>query len=344
MLLSDIFNYWMVCVICTTYNQSGYIIDALDGFVIQQTDFPFVCCIVDDASTDGEQEVIRKYVDENFDIQDISIAFDKDVDYGHVSFAQHKTNKNCYFAVIYLKENHYRKKSKKPYIKEWEDNAKYIALCEGDDYWTDPMKLQKQVDFLEGHPGFSLCCHPFKVYNQNDGTWDDRHIKDRLFEEHPSGFSFNNAQNMNGWFTVTLTMMYRKGLVVGSELSKYRYRCDVHQAYHLLQKGSGYCLPFIGGVYRKCDTGVYSSLDENETLKRWCRIRGELLRFNLLDKDLRDYVYNGIKKQLVNQKICREQFDVVRMVLKSFRKTEGLGMSFIVGKRIVRSYLKGLKR
>lgn len=338
-------NHFKVRIQCMTYNQAPYIEDAMNGFCMQQTDFPFLAVVVDDASTDGEPEVIKNYLAEHFDNEAIDLPTPAETDEYVRMFARHKENKNCYFLVMFLKYNHYSiKKAKLTSVADLIRPIPYIALCEGDDYWTDPLKLQKQVDFLEGHPDFSLCCHPFKVYNQNDGTWDDRHIKDRLFEEHPSGFSFNNAQNMNGWFTVTLTMMYRKGLVVGSELSKYRYRCDVHQAYHLLQKGSGYCLPFIGGVYRKCDTGVYSSLDENETLKRWCRIRGELLRINLLDKDLRDYVYNGIKKQLVNQKICREQFDVVRMVLKSFRKTEGLGMSFIVGKRIVRSYLKGLKR
>ena len=87
-------NY-MVRVSCMTYNQSAYITDAMNGFVMQQTNFPFVCTIVDDASTDGEQEVISAFVKENFDLQDTSIAYEKDVDYGHVAFARHKTNKNC---------------------------------------------------------------------------------------------------------------------------------------------------------------------------------------------------------------------------------------------------------
>ena len=108
-----------VTVSCMTYNQSKYITDAMNGFTMQQTSFPFVCTIVDDASTDGEQDVIRKYVEENFDFSEDSVAFHKETDYAHITYAQHKTNKNCYFAVLYLKENHHsQKKPKLPYLEE----------------------------------------------------------------------------------------------------------------------------------------------------------------------------------------------------------------------------------
>ena len=95
-----------VTVSCMTYNQSKYITDTMNGFTMQQTDFPFVCTIVDDASTDGEQEVISKYLEENFDFSDDSVAYHKETDYAHITYAQHKTNKYCFFAVLYLKENH----------------------------------------------------------------------------------------------------------------------------------------------------------------------------------------------------------------------------------------------
>ena len=130
---SIINDKYLVCVRCYTYNQSRYITDALNGFVMQQTSFPFVCTIVDDASNDGEQETIKQFVEDNFDVHDISVAYEKDTDYGHIMFAQNKTNKNCFFAVIYLKENHYsQRKGKARYLIEW-NNAKYMALCEGDD-------------------------------------------------------------------------------------------------------------------------------------------------------------------------------------------------------------------
>lgn len=127
-----------VTVSCMTYNQSKYITDAMNGFTMQQTSFPFVCTIVDDASTDGEQEVIRKYVENNFDFSEGSVAYHKETDYAHITYAQHKTNNNCYFAVLYLKENHYSKnKDKDCYLTEWREGIEYFALCEGDDFWID---------------------------------------------------------------------------------------------------------------------------------------------------------------------------------------------------------------
>lgn len=147
-----------VCVTCFTFNHSKYITDAMNGFTMQHTDFPFVCCIVDDASTDGEQEVIRKYVSDNFDLSDGSCHFERETDYAFITYAQHKMNKNCYFAVLYLKKNHNSiNKPKMPYLSEWLNNCIYEALCEGDDWWIDEHKLQRQIDVLDSHPEVDMC-------------------------------------------------------------------------------------------------------------------------------------------------------------------------------------------
>lgn len=146
-----------VTVSCMTYNQSKYITDAMNGFTMQQTSFPFVCTIVDDASTDDEQEVISKYVEDNFDFSEGSVAYHKETDYANITYAQHKANKNCYFAVLYLKENHYsQSKDKMGYLSEWRDICEYEALCEGDDYWIVPDKLEMQVEFLDKNENYGL--------------------------------------------------------------------------------------------------------------------------------------------------------------------------------------------
>ena len=150
---------YKVWVRCMTFNHSDYIQDALKGFCMQQTSFPFVCTIVDDASTDGEQEIIKAYLQKCFDLNDSSLVRKEETEDYSLIFARHKENVNCFFAVYFLKYNHYSiKKSKSPYLEEWND-TKYCALCEGDDYWCSPHKLQCQVDFLESHPNHSLCFH-----------------------------------------------------------------------------------------------------------------------------------------------------------------------------------------
>lgn len=160
------YNY-LVSVLCCTFNQSAYIKDALNGFVMQQTNFPFVVLVVDDASTDGEQEEIRKFMAEEFDLSDTSVAYEKETEFAYIQYAQHKTNKNCFMVAMFLKENHYSiKKPKYPYLVEWRDGVKYEAICEGDDYWIDPLKLQKQVDFLEMNPEYSMCFHSAKIINE----------------------------------------------------------------------------------------------------------------------------------------------------------------------------------
>lgn len=197
---------FLLRVSCMTYNHVAFITDAMNGFVMQRTSFPFVCTIIDDSSTDCEQDVIRRYLYDNFDFQDTSVAYEKDMEYGHVTFAQHKTNKNCFFAVIYLKENHYsQKKSKAPYLTEWMD-TKYIALCEGDDYWIDPLKLQKQVDFMEEHEDYSMCFHGAKVLNECDARLctDCSSVCDR---------DYNANDIFSSWIVPTASVVYRRELV-----------------------------------------------------------------------------------------------------------------------------------
>jgi len=150
-----------------TFNHAPYIGDTMDGFTMQETTFPFVCAIIDDASTDGEQDVIGKYLAENFQTPYRTEETD---DYRLIC-ANHKTNRNCSFVVFLLKYNHYNiKKDKLLYLAEWWQNAQYHALCEGDDYWTDPLKLQKQADFLDKKHEFGMVYADCNTYIQSTNT------------------------------------------------------------------------------------------------------------------------------------------------------------------------------
>lgn len=127
----------MVTVYCITYNHIGLIEKALQGFLMQKTDFKYEVWVHDDASTDGTIEILRKYEKQYPEV--IKVVYEEN---------------NLYSRGISIG------KKMQPYIK-----GKYIAICEGDDYWTDEYKLKKQVDFLESHPEVILYTH--KVIEHN---------------------------------------------------------------------------------------------------------------------------------------------------------------------------------
>lgn len=157
---------YLVGVRCYTYNHALYIKEALNGFCMQETNFPYVCTIFDDASTDGEQEEIRNYLAEHFEAPFRTV----DTEYANIIFSRHKTNKNCDFIVFLLKYNHYSiKKPKLQYLSELQLDFKYVAFCEGDDYWCDTLKLQKQAEFMESHSDYVLCVHETKLIRYIDG-------------------------------------------------------------------------------------------------------------------------------------------------------------------------------
>lgn len=124
----------LVAIHCLVYNHEPYLRDCLEGFVMQQTNFPFVAIVHDDASTDGSATIIREY----------------ETKYPHI------------IKPIYETENQWRKPdgSLGRIMNQAIDatGAKYVAMCEGDDYWTDPLKLQKQVDILEADETLMAVC------------------------------------------------------------------------------------------------------------------------------------------------------------------------------------------
>lgn len=130
-----------VSICCITYNHAKFIKQCLDGFLMQQTNFEYEILIHDDASDDGTQDIIKKYQEKYPEI----------------------------IKPIYQKENQYSQGISRFNTKYNFPRAKgiYIATCEGDDYWTDPLKLQKQVDFLEANPAFILTHHKFNNVDLN---------------------------------------------------------------------------------------------------------------------------------------------------------------------------------
>lgn len=157
---------YKVATQCMTYNQKPYIEDTLNGFIIQQTSFPVVYVVVDDASNDGESVLLREWAKINLDFDDKLFACTKDMPYGDLLYAKLKNNSNAIFVILLLNDNHYqtgRNNIKLDYIREWTGQSEYYAICEGDDYWVDPQKLQKQVDFMDQHQDYVLCHTDFNL-------------------------------------------------------------------------------------------------------------------------------------------------------------------------------------
>lgn len=234
----------------------------MNGFVMQETDFPYVAAIVDDASTDNAQQVIVSYFEKHFDTEESSVAFQEETEFGKVFFARHNINKRCFFAIILLNENHYQQKKRKiPYISRWMEDAEYIALCEGDDYWTDPSKLQKQVCFLDNNPQFNICSHDFTRFFQDSFSFDDKTYYSRLFPEasSPDYIEYSLDTYFDRWWTQPLTCVYRYGdYLKRIPFSLYpQYKDDIFY-YYVLKEGKGVLLRDSMGVYRVHRGGVWS--------------------------------------------------------------------------------------
>lgn len=226
-----------ISIVCITYNHERFIRDCLEGFVMQKTNFPFEILINDDASTDKTADIIREYEAKYPDM----------------------------FRCVYQTENQWGKKNPFTDILFPMVRGKYVALNEGDDYWTDENKLQKQVDFMETHSDFSVCFHPVTVH------WDDNSEPDSVFPSAKERF-----------YKTELTLddlLKRNFIQTNSVLYRWRFHRDSLKLFpdgilpmdwylHLLHAQTGKIgfLPDVMSVYRRNQGGIWT---EAERTPRW---------------------------------------------------------------------------
>lgn len=170
----------LVSIVCITYNHEKYIKQCLDGFFMQKTNFDFEILIHDDASTDKTADIIRLYEKKYPGI----------------------------IKPIYQLENQYSKGVKPGNLLYPLASGKYIAVCEGDDYWTDSLKLQKQVDFLETNSDCSLCFHASKSIRNNDPG--DFILKRPKTIPQTNKFEMKDAILGGGGFMATNSMLFHR--------------------------------------------------------------------------------------------------------------------------------------
>jgi len=172
----------LVSVVVVTYQHAGFIAQCLDGILMQKTSFPVEILVGEDESTDGTREICAQYAAEHPDRIRLFLRSRKDV----IQILGRPSGRANFMHLLS------------------EAKGKYVALCEGDDFWTDPQKLQKQVDFLEAHPDFELCFHRVLARSRIQGK-PDRLLPDKVTKE-----EFSTEDLIGPYFMHTSSLVYRR--------------------------------------------------------------------------------------------------------------------------------------
>lgn len=216
----------LVSVYCMTYNQENTIAQAIEGVLSQETDFPFELIVHDDASTDGTATIVREYAARYPEI----------------------------IRPIYQTENQFRKCNLvKTYIHPVSRGA-YIAICEGDDYWTDPRKLQMQINHMREDPNCTMCFHAVQQLSRDGELMNYRSLKTT------GEVSASTVIKRGGLFCPTVSLMFRRDVMdvwprFREEADVYDYPTQVLAA----AMGNIWYIDCMMGVYRFASDGSWTS-------------------------------------------------------------------------------------
>lgn len=264
-----------VSIVCNAYNHERYIRSALDGFVMQKTTFPFEVLIHDDASTDATADIIREYEKQYPDI----------------------------LKPIYSTENQYSKRDGSlARIQYGRVRGKYIAFCEGDDYWTDPLKLQKQYDLLEANPEINICATAALMETNGEITGKQAPAnKDKVF-------SVEEIIRGGGGFVASASLMYRTSVREDPLPFFFTLRLDYTlQIAGSLPGGMAY-LADTTCVYRMSTQGSWSERMSADTEKKKLHHQRVCRMLRCLDADT-----NGAYHASIDDMVHRITFHVLRM-------------------------------
>lgn len=227
----------LASISCMTYNHAPFIRQCLDSLLMQQANFPFEIVLHDDASTDGTREIVEEYVSKYPDI----------------------------IFPYYQNENQYSKglrglPSRYNYPR---CRGKYIAICEGDDYWVDPMKLKQQVDFLETHEDYVLTFHDFHVVDERNQILDASPLPERYKRDASS-----EDLILGRFLTMTVTLCFRN---VIKEFPPEKYKVTNGDTFLISMLGHYGKGKWMGDVmekaaYRSHRGGVWSMVSSDDKL------------------------------------------------------------------------------
>lgn len=302
----------LVSVCCITYNHESYIRDAIEGFLMQETSFPFEVIIHDDASKDNTVDIIREYA----------------------------TKYPRIIKPIFQEENQYSKGIKISSTFVWpKAKGKYIALCEGDDYWIDSCKLQVQLDYIKCHPECSMVCHAALIVSP-----DKKSLKSRVRPN--KGNKFFNVEDViegGGGLFATNSLFYLSALT--TELPDFFEKAPVGDyplMIFLALCGKVYYIDKFFSVYRKGVKGSWTShisSDVEKLARHYDRVlemlnevnqytnyryrttivkREKYLKFSLLTKINRRNIFKEVK--LKNYYLSLDIKSKIKIFIKQFFK------------------------
>jgi len=276
-----LFHNMKVSVCVPAYNHEKYIAQMLDGALMQQTDFQFEIVIGDDASSDKTQEIIRQYIEQHP---------------GKIRAFLHAENQGPKEPKEFAGRNNVLQ-----LIKACK--GEYVAMCEGDDYWTDPLKLQKQVDFLDKNPDYVICHHNVEVIYE-DGS------PSRLFNKPDQKLTSTIDDILSDrWFMATASWMYRNYFLT-NDFADWHAKAAAGDWALIIQLAAfgkiGY-LPETMAVYRKHSAGL-SNVHANTNLIFW-RNRKEM--FENVDAWLDFQYHETIEKTVLTYSRHLSEFEKI---------------------------------
>ena len=267
-------------VFCLAYNHEKYLRKTLEGFVNQKTSFGFKVLIHDDASTDDTPNIIREYTEKYPDI----------------------------FETILQTENKYQKgiDVEDEYILP-EISSKYVAACEGDDYWTDPDKLRLQVEYMEKHPDCSLCVHNTEKIFENGrstGTFfnpsrkeKDYTMNDIILSEPSAYFHFSSLMWRNDTFRKKNPAFDMEGIG------------DYPMALYFASIGYIHYIPRTMSCYRLNSVGSWSNMMDSDKKKKTGQHKNIIKGLRSIDKYTGHKYSPAIKKAIAREEAKIMMFD-----------------------------------
>lgn len=264
-----------VIIRCLVYNHEPYLRDCLEGFVMQKTNFPFKAVVHDDCSTDNSAAIIREYAEKYPDI----------------------------IEPIYEVENLYSKRNgtlSKVMDEASLNRSPYVAYCEGDDYWTDPNKLQKQVDFLDSHPEHAMCFSACNIKKEQENLNTDH--RGELVEDR----DYTATELLQTWSVPTASILVRENVVNDERVTVYDKRKTCGDIFVILT--AAHHGKVRGMSDKMCVYRVNpGSVMQNKNKKAWAANTKRLLgHYTYIEEN-----YPWVDKKLTKQLRCQSQLTIV---------------------------------